>query len=311
VEVLPSGKKVWKYERRVARAGKLVRLSFGLFPAHSIAEARKWAADLNRHVERGEDPRDTYRKDQLRTRMTVAEAHEIYIRAVREGRATRARRINKPRTIADKLEIYRRDIAAKLGKKLIHKVSERDLIDLVLKKGATARVRANRLAAELKTFFGWASSLRGLEVGLEQDPSSRLGDLYFPENPRKRKLSLQEIEWFLKDVAEEPRDFRRGMLLCLLTAARISEVVHARRDEICDGVWTIPASRSKNSSPHRIALGHLVQIGFALAISFTISPARRCSECGSRKCRSDGLRTYSDSSLTIRYWRLSSGMIWH
>jgi len=107
----------------------------------------------------------------------------------------------------------------------------------------------------LKTFFGWASGLRGLEVGLEHDPSYRLGDLHFPETPRKRKLSLQEIEWFLKAVAEEPRDFRRGMLVCLLTAARISEVIHARRDEICDGVWTIPASRSKNSRPHRIALG--------------------------------------------------------
>jgi hypothetical protein len=40
-------------------------------------------------------------------------------------------------------------------------------------------VRANRLAAELKVFFGWAASLRGLEIGLETDPSRRLGDLRF------------------------------------------------------------------------------------------------------------------------------------
>lgn len=255
IEVLPSGKKVWKYARRVSRAPQMVRLSFGPFPARSVAEARQWAASLNRQVERGDDPRDAYQKDQMRIRMTVAEAHEIYTHAVREGRATRARRINKPRTIADKLEIYHREIAPKLANKPIHKVSERDLIDLVLQKGTTARVRANRLAAELKTFFGWASSLRGLEVGLERDPSRRLGDLRFPETPRKRKLSLQEIEWLLRAVVEEPRDFRRGMLLCLLTAARISEVIHARHDEVSDGVWTIPASRSKNSRLHRIALG--------------------------------------------------------
>lgn len=51
-------------------------------------------------------------------------------------------------------------------------------------------MRANRLAAELKVSFGWASSLRGLE----NDPSCRLGDLKFPEVPRQRKLSLEEIE---------------------------------------------------------------------------------------------------------------------
>ena len=111
--------------------------------------------------------------------MTVARAHGLYMRAVPEGRASRA----KPRTISDKLEIYERDIAPALVGKIIYDVTERDLIRLVEKKGRTAKVRANRLAAELKVFFGWAASLRGLEVGIEIDPSRRLGDLRFPETP--------------------------------------------------------------------------------------------------------------------------------
>lgn len=116
-------------------------------------------------------------------------------------------------------------------------------------------MRANRLASELKVFFGWASSLRGLEVGLESDPSRRLGDLKFPEVPRQRKLSLEEIGWFLEAVVEEERDFRRGMLLWLLTAARITEVCHAKRTELVNGVWTIPPERVKNSCAHSIPLG--------------------------------------------------------
>jgi hypothetical protein len=59
-------------------------------------------------------------------------------------------------------------------------------------KGKTAKMRANRLAAELKVFFGWTASLRGTEVGLEVDPSRRLGDLRFPETPRSRKLSFRK-----------------------------------------------------------------------------------------------------------------------
>ena len=187
--------------------------------------------------------------------MTVARAHELYMIAVHQGRASRAKRPNRPRTIRDKLKIYTLDIAPKLAKRSIYEVTEKDLITLVETKGKSARIRANRLAAELKVFFGWAASLRGLEIGLETDPSRRLGDLRFPEGVGSRVLSLIEIEWFLKALVPEPRYVQRGMLLWLLTAARISEVVQAHSSELVSGVWTIPKERVKNATDHRIALG--------------------------------------------------------
>ena len=109
--------------------------------------------------------------------MTVGRAHELYMIAVRDGRSSRAKRPNKPRMINDKLEIYDRDIAPKLADRSIYEVTERDLILLVEAKGKVAKIRANRLVAELNSFFGWAASLGGLEVGLERDPSRRLGNL--------------------------------------------------------------------------------------------------------------------------------------
>ena len=142
-----------------------------------------------------------------------------------------------------------------LTNKIIYEVSEDDLIGLVEREGKIAPVRANRLAAELKVFFGWAASLRGRVVGLEHDPARRLGDLRFIETPRSRKLTLDELEWFLRGLAEEKRDIRRGMLLWLLTATRFSELVLAKTSELQDGVWTIPEERSKNHQAHRIALG--------------------------------------------------------
>jgi integrase len=187
--------------------------------------------------------------------MTVDRAHQLYMVAVHEGRASRAKRKNRPRTITDKQKIYDRDVPAKLKKRPIYEITEKDLVNVVIRKGKTAKVRANRLAAELKVFFGWAASLRGLEVGLEGDPSRRLADLRFPEPPRSRKLSLLELEWFLKALVEEPRWVQRGMLLWLLTAARISEVAQAKSAEMVNGIWTIPGRRSKNSLAHSIALG--------------------------------------------------------
>ena len=255
IEVLPSGKKRWLYRRRIAGRREIVKLTLGPYPAYSIADAREWANGLNLQIDAGVDPRETARQDLRLATMTVDRAHELYMEAVREGRSSRAKRPNKPRTVADKQEIYRRDIAPKLGRKIIYDVTEADLIKLVEAKGKKARVRANRLAAELKVFFGWTASLRGLEVGLEVDPSRRLGDLRFPETPRSRRLALQEIAWFLEALVEEERDYQRGMLLWLLTAARLAEVCEARSEELCDGVWTIPACRTKNSVEHRIALG--------------------------------------------------------
>jgi integrase len=157
--------------------------------------------------------------------------------------------------VSDKQDIYRRDIAPKLGRKIIYDVTEADLIKLVEAKGKKAKVRANRLTAELKVFFGWTASLRGLEVGGEVDPSRRLRNLRFPETPRSRRLALQEIGWCLEALVDEERDYQRGMLLWLLTAARLAEVCEARSEELSGDDWTIPASRTKNGVEHRIALG--------------------------------------------------------
>ena len=255
IEVLPSGKKRWLYRRRIAGSATGVRITLGLFPAYSIAAAREWANGLNLQVDAGIDPRETAQTEHRFATMTVDRAHELYMEAAREGRSSRAKRPNKPRTIREKLEIYRRDIAPKLGRKIIYDVTEADLIKLVEAKGKVARIRANRLGAELAVFFSWAASLRGLEVKLEVDPSRRLSDLRFPESPRARRLAQPEIGWFLHALVDEEREYQRGMLLWLLTAARLGEVSDARSDELCDGVWTIPAGRTKNSIEHRIALG--------------------------------------------------------
>lgn len=193
IELLASGKKKWKYHRRVIGGDEVVKATLGAFAAHTIADARKWADALNERVEAGVDPREEQRAANERAGMTVARAHAIYIQAAREGRASRAKRVNRPRTIVDKLKIYRCEIEPKLGKKSVYEITETDLLKLVNAKGKTAKVRANRLASELKVFFGWASSLRGLEIGLEENPARRLADLRYPEPPRKRKLSSEEI----------------------------------------------------------------------------------------------------------------------
>jgi len=171
LDVLPSGKKRWKYRRRLPGTDRIVKMRLGPYPTHSIAAARAWAATINSDVEAGIDPREALRAEQGRAAMTVARAHQLYMEAAHEGRSSRAKRPNKPRTIREKLEVYRRDVKPVLGARSIHDVTEADLVRLVMAKGKVAKIRANRLAAELNVFFGWAASLRGMEVGLESNPA--------------------------------------------------------------------------------------------------------------------------------------------
>jgi hypothetical protein len=184
--------------------------------------------------------------------------NSIWRRSLKAGLPGQAHQ--QARTVTDKQDIYRRDIAPKLGRKIIYDVTEGDLIKLVETKGKKARVRANRLAAELKVFFGWTASLRGLAVGLEVDPSRRLGDLRFPETPRSRRLALQEIAWFLEALAAEERDYQRGMLLWLLTAARSQRYArHARRSWSAEsGPFRLlePRTRWSTASPLAPGAGH-------------------------------------------------------
>ena len=130
--VLASGKKTWRFRRRVAGTSTTAKLGFGLYPAHTIAAAREWAQDLNAKVERGIDPRAEKREADARASMTVRKAHALYMEAVRAGRASRAKRANKPRTIRDKQEIFDRDIAKALGDRIIYEVEEADLSLLIV-----------------------------------------------------------------------------------------------------------------------------------------------------------------------------------
>jgi integrase len=260
IEVTSKGK-LWRYYRRVARSTTLVRLSLGSYPAFSIADAREWADGLNAKVERGEDPRAEIRATKALEAMTLDAAHVIYMAAARKGE----RKQLKPRTLADKQSIYDRDIAPTLGKRPLVEITSDDLWAKVEAKAETTKVRANRLAAELKVMFGWFVSRAGQKAGiiLPVDPSTTLNGSHYAESKgRSRVLSDEEIGWLFRALASDAlstndnlaRLYRRAILLLLLTGCRFSEVIEAPACEISGSVWTIPGERTKNHQQHIIPL---------------------------------------------------------
>lgn len=262
VIVSGTGNKKWHFRRRVARSGLTISLTLGRFPAYSISQARKWAEELNVAIERGDDPRIEIRREKSRA-ATLADAHKRYMEVLRRGE----RKQLKPRTLQDKVNIFSRDIEPRLGRKILTQLTEDDCWDAVYDKAKSSKDRANKMAGELSCFLRWCSGREGQMAGLElkQHPAPTLNSHWFSTGPKanSRFLDDKEIGWLFQALADEPRQYRRGFILLLLTAARRNELIAAPASEFEDGVWRLPPERSKNGDANIISLGpwgrHLVR----------------------------------------------------
>lgn len=247
-------RKRWRFKRTIADTKTTVELILGLYPDHSIAEAREWAAPLSRAVARGEDPRVLKRAEEALA-LTVADANAIYLAAMRRG----DRKKIKPRTISDKEKIYDRDIGPRIGTKVLAELTEDECWDAVYDKAKASKCRANKMAGELSCFLKWCSGREGRMAGvmLKLHPATTLNSNWFDTGPKAntRFLSDDEIGWLLCALVEEDLTYRRGVVLLLLTAARRSELFEAPADEVVCGVWTLPSERSKNNEENVVALG--------------------------------------------------------
>lgn len=246
-------RKVWRYRRRISNTNQTINLTLGAYPAFDMEAARNWAQSLNFLVEAGRDPRAPVvtTKDEI----TVREAHELYLVDCRSG----DRRTLKARTLRDKEQRGRLDILPEIGDMVLSTVTADQLWRIVENKGLTAKVRANRLATEIKVFFKWCQSRAAAQHGIRllHDPAATLSGKYYRESlGRTRILSDDEIGWFVRAVMQQrnPAICRLYMLL-LLTGVRLNEAAEAPASEYAHGVWTINGERTKNRQSLSVTLG--------------------------------------------------------
>jgi integrase len=124
------------------------------------------------------------------------------------------------------------------------------LRDEIASRGAA--VQANRVRALISKMFNFA-------IGRSLTEHNAAHQIPRPtaERSRDRMLSSVEIRALWLASEGEPPKVCSLFKLAFLTAARRTEILGMRWDEVdfVGGWWTIPASRSKNSLAHRIPLG--------------------------------------------------------
>lgn len=177
ITVKPSGSRLWNLKYRYE--GREKRLSFGAYPAISLAQARKLRDEAKKILAEGKDPSEV-KADQKRLKRAKAEntfsrqAEAFVDKAKREGRA--------PATIA-KTEWLLEMACADFGSKPMTEITPQLVLESLRKVEAKGNYEtAKRLRSKIGAVFRFAVA-NGLA---ENDPTYTLKDALTRPNPTPR-----------------------------------------------------------------------------------------------------------------------------
>ena len=220
--------------------GKPVRTKLGTTTELSVDDARKKAQKLLGQVADGRNP---HAEKQAKLHgQTLAALWDEYLE-----------RHAKPqkKSWQDDVRMYEKYMTDLAGMKLSAITRE-----VVLKwhsdLGKTSgKIQANRCLALLATIYS-----KGGKFSTYAGTNPCIGVDKFPEKSRERYLLPAEMEAFFRALAKEDAYWQAFFLLCLFTGARRGNVASMAWAEIdlINGVWQIPASKTKNQQPSALAL---------------------------------------------------------
>jgi integrase len=238
LRVTPDGQKTSTVMYRFG--GRKRRYTLGVYPALSLADARKLAREAQRAVGLGIDPAAAKKAERLAD--SFARLAEHYLERYAKPRKKSWR--EDARIIAKKLN-------PSFGNMRAQDVTRADVRMLLEKIAGHAPIEANRTLATCRKLYNWAIS----QDLVEANPCAHIAA---PGQERQgdRVLSDDEICTVWKDLDNEEPRMAAIMRLRLIRAQRGGEVAAMERDDLdlAGGWWTIPAEKAKNGLAHRVPL---------------------------------------------------------
>ena len=239
LRVSATGVKTFSVYRRL-KAGEPERVTLGRFPAMTVEQAQKLAADVNAEIEGGANPAEAKRA--LREEWTLAEFFTEY--GKRHG--------SKKLSWRDDQQRFRDYLLPALGKRKLSAINK-----AMLTRVLSDAERDGKSVGTVRQIRALASVLFSKAVDWGYLSASPAIDLKVSGKSvtRDRFLQPDELARFFEAVVAEPSETIRDLiLLALLTGARRSNVcaMHWREIDLKAGVWKI--KRTKNGEPQTITL---------------------------------------------------------
>jgi integrase len=250
----------------------------GVGPLHTIglAEARNRAAASRLQRHDGLDPIERRRAERLQGRLDAAKAISFKECAARHIASHRAGWRNSKHAAQWQatLATYAEPVIGGLSVQAI----DTPLVLKVLEPIWTTKPEtAGRVRGRIESILDWAK-VHGYRAG--ENPARWRGhlDKLLPARSKVRRvehhaaLPYAELPGFLMRLREQKGTAARALEFAILTAARTSEIIGARWNEInlLEKTWTVPAARMKAAKEHRVPLS-----ARALAIVEEMQPHRQ------------------------------------
>src|SRR5262245_59895596 len=217
--------------------GKLIRESFGRWPAISLAAARAKWRETREKLAKGEHV------------IPEAKSHALPFDRAAEDWLKRDQSQNKASTLYQALRTVEAELLPAWRGKRVDQITKADvigLLDTIVDRGAP--VMAKRVQRIVRRFFRWCLERDFVKA----DPTVGLPRLLSGKS-RERVLTAQELEKIWSE-AECIGPFGAAVRLLILTGARREEIGQLRWSEIDGDMIYLKGHRTKNGEPHDIPL---------------------------------------------------------
>ncbi|MGB7037368.1 MAG: integrase arm-type DNA-binding domain-containing protein [Xanthobacteraceae bacterium] len=258
LHVSTAGAKSWIYRYTLRKRPR--EMGLGPLSALTLADARTKAAECRALRQEGLDPIEVRKARHAQAALeeakaiTFKEAAEQYIKSHRAEWKNEKHASQWDNT----LTAYVYPAIGSLSVQAIDTGLVRKVLEPIW---TTKNETASRVRARLEKILDWAA-YRGLRAG--ENPARWRGHLEFDLAARSKLQSVKhhaalpyaELPGFMAKLREQDCIAARALEFTIVTAARTSETIGAKPDEVSKGekVWTVPAGRMKAGKEHRVPL---------------------------------------------------------
>lgn len=250
LQINANGSKYWRMKYRFA--GKEKKLSFGIYPDVSLADARTKREEARKLLAAGNDPGEVKKLDQLAKKRSVENtfesiATEWYTSKVPSWSKSYADYVSRA---------FKNNVFPHIGPRPINEIKPLELLSLlqrIEKRGAPEL--ANKVRQRCGEVFRYAIVTGRAEYNPAPDLASALQGYQKQNYPF---LSVSELPEFLNKLTLYTGSMTTQLAtrLLMLTGLRTVELRMAQWSEIDfdNSIWEIPKSRMKMKRTHLVPL---------------------------------------------------------
>lgn len=252
LEVLPTGGKYWRLKYR--HAGKEKRLGLGVYPAVSLAQARKERDKARELIAAGQDPSAARQEAKAARLVAVANSFEAVARAWHEQWKA-ARTDHHTAYVLRRLEA---DVFPVIGALRVEEITAPKLVAMAKKieaRGALDIAKRSLQTCGQILRYAVAGGLIERNPAADVKPGDALKSRTKTNYARVDGRELPELLRKIEVYHGTPRT-RLALKLIALTFVRTSELIEATWSEfdLEAHEWRIPAERMKMRTPHIVPL---------------------------------------------------------